>query len=393
MRDHRQLLRPKTLAMIGIPVATASLCFWVARSASEGPPPVAPRTRADGTAAASAAAGKSPRGDSALPLRAVPFASGDGDGPRSFRTAADAFFREHQRIPPPPVAHARLADLSPSGDPGTGISEGNSEGNSDSHRKILVVGDVHGCYDELLELHASALAENGSEAFSHVLLVGDLCNKGPDSAGVIRHVRTTPGWYSVRGNHDDGALAAALGDERRRRSETYRWVFRADGGGETEALSSGLSDDDVEWLSELPYTIRIPGDRLGDAEDTLVVHAGLVPGTDLGAQTPGTMTTVRDLLVRCNGDGSPTHYESDAGGTGGKPPPAGAPCNTAVAWASAWRGPEKVVFGHDARRKLQQHGSATGLDTGAVYGGALTGIILPGGTLVSVPSKEYSPIR
>jgi hypothetical protein len=53
-------------------------------------------------------------------------------------------------------------------------------------------------------------------------------------------------------------------------------------------------------------------------------------------------------------------------------------------WAEVWQGPPRVIFGHDARRGLQQHDWAIGLDTGAVYGKQLTGIILPEQTLVSV---------
>jgi hypothetical protein len=73
--------------------------------------------------------------------------------------------------------------------------------------RLIVVGDVHGCLDELKALlqHCEYNPEGGDQ----VLLVGDLVNKGPYSAEVVRFVREND-MLCIRGNHDDFALCKAL---------------------------------------------------------------------------------------------------------------------------------------------------------------------------------------
>mmetsp|Transcript_1326 Transcript_1326/g.1411 ORF Transcript_1326/g.1411 Transcript_1326/m.1411 type:complete len:99 (-) Transcript_1326:559-855(-) len=94
------------------------------------------------------------------------------------------------------------------------------------------------------------------------------------------------------------------------------------------------------------------------------------------------MTTIRDLLPRYDKDRKFTHYEHYEQRKSDDDP---------IPWASVWDG-SFVIFGHDAKRKLQMYEKAIGLDTGAVYGGKLTGLILSSYSerkLVSVQSKEY----
>lgn len=67
--------------------------------------------------------------------------------------------------------------------------------------RVVIVGDVHGCYDELkLLLDKCAIDENTT-----VIFVGDIVNKGPASARVVALARSL-GAFSVRGNHDHSVL-------------------------------------------------------------------------------------------------------------------------------------------------------------------------------------------
>lgn len=307
---------------------------------------------------------------------------------RARNTPADLYFQKHKEIPKPKIMHATL-DPNPS---------------STLQKNILVIGDVHGCFDELLLLHQTALEENGAP-FRYVILVGDLCMKGPDSAKVVRYVREK-NWLAVRGNHDNAVLEAALGDSSRRSKKKYKWVMNGENGIANNNQVT-LSDEDVKWLAELPYTLTIPAALLqADSNessevclDTTIVHAGLVPGVELKDQSIETMVTIREVDPIYNHEkifnrkGTLLRYTRH----GAEMPLAKHEIrgDRPVPWASAWKGPNQVVFGHDARRGLQLFDTkwATGLDTGAVYGKQLTGIILPDRRLVQVDAlKEHSPV-
>ena len=307
-------------------------------------------------------------------------------------TKADNYYKNHKELPQPNIMHAVLPTTMDRRD----LLQNDNNNATSASNKILVIGDVHGCFDEMLELHAKAVVENNHQEFEFVILVGDMSNKGPHSAKVLRWVRTHPTWFSVRGNHDDSALAAALGDKKRRKNKKYRWVVESELTRGEQQSDNGdeatLSDEDVAWLSELPYSITIPGSYLGDKKvNTIIVHGGLIPDQELKQQEITTMTTMREVLPVCTKDGQVSnlvyherrkHNAAQLHDT--------IQCNIPLPWASVWKGPQKVIFGHDAKRGLQLYQPwAIGLDTGAVYGKAMTAVMLPEEKLVSIQTKEY----
>jgi hypothetical protein len=345
------------------------------------------------------------------------------------QTTADVYYQKHQELPKPSVMHAVLPEATT-----RALVELTEDDDDDSQQQqqqqqrknIFVIGDVHGCFDELQALHQKAIVENDNRDFTHVILVGDLVNKGPQSAQVVRFVRTQPHWYSVRGNHDDAALLAALGDAKRSHKKKYRWVLEGENNDiqnlepqnnhhednedinediVTTTITTTLSDEDVEWWSELPYTITIPGSYLGDDTiDTLIVHAGLIPHQDLETQEIDTMITMREVLPICTNNTSPDDdgtivvtnfevHERQKGNEAELPHEDIIECSVPLPWASVWKGPQRIIFGHDARRGLQRYDGdwAIGLDTGAVYGKQLTGILLPQRKLISIPTTEHCP--
>jgi predicted phosphodiesterase len=209
--------------------------------------------------------------------------------------------------------------------------------------RTLVIGDVHGCLDELEALVEKA----GVTADDVVVFVGDLVAKGPDSVGVIEWARER-GAAAVLGNHDDHVLAARAGNAHAKEHH--------------QKVAAALSAADADWLAALPLWLRLSA--AGKAH--VVIHGGMVPGVPVERQGRDHLIAMRSITA----DGRPSKRIE------------GSP------WAALWTGPEHAVFGHDAIRGLQQHPLATGLDTGCVYGRELTGLWLPAHTLVSVSARR-----
>ncbi len=216
-------------------------------------------------------------------------------------------------------------------------------------QRTIIVGDVHGCLDELQAL----LRQCGLVRGDRVVLAGDLVAKGPDSRGVVQLAREI-GARAVLGNHDDYCLdlwrKRHQGEARRPR----RWLL------------DKLDESDWAYLESLPLFLRLGAEREGGPEFA-VVHAGAVPGVPLEEQERDNLLSLRSLV----------------GGS--------APSRRLLMrwpWAAAWRGPEHIVFGHDAVRGLQQYPLATGLDTGCVYGRELTALELPSQRIYKVPARR-----
>lgn len=220
--------------------------------------------------------------------------------------------------------------------------------------RVIAVGDVHGCIDELTALLRKCDYHPGDL----VVFLGDLVCKGPDSLSVVQLAREV-GAIGVRGNHD---------------FEVVRWHQAIKSGADPPVIgsehyyvASALHTADLKWMYSLPWFIS------SSHLNALFVHAGFVSGIRLAKQNPRLMMNMRSILP----DGTVTSKFFNN-----------------WPWARLWDGPQTVFFGHDADRGLQQYEHAIGLDTGCVYGGKLTACILPERRLVSVNAKqEYFQYR
>jgi len=200
--------------------------------------------------------------------------------------------------------------------------------------RTVIIGDVHGCTGELEELLEQVRFAEGTD---RLVLVGDLIVRGPDTHGILALVRRLGGRV-VRGNHEEKLLA---------------WHHRNKPlGPDHQRVARELSDDEWRMIGALPLWLDLP------EHDARVVHAGVVPGVAVDRIPADALLRMRTLDARGRWSD-----EADAG----------------PSWGSQYTGPPHVVFGHNARPEPQLHAWATGLDTGCVYGGRLTALVLDEG--------------
>lgn len=205
--------------------------------------------------------------------------------------------------------------------------------------RTIIVGDVHGCREELDALLDRVAFASGDR----LVFVGDLVARGPDSLGVLDIVRRT-GAIVVRGNHEQ-KLIDWRNAHAAWRQEAARPPLRI--GRLHRTIARALRPVDWSILGTSPLSLDLPEHGLR------VVHAGLDPSVPFDAQRDATLLRIRTVRA----EGRPRGQRD-------------------VLWGSRYAGPPHVVFGHNAAPGLQLHPDATGLDTGCVYGGRLTAMVL-----------------
>ncbi len=252
------------------------------------------------------------------------------------------------------------------------------------------IGDVQGCYAELEEL----LARLRFKADRDLLwFTGDLVNRGPQSLATLRRVSAlADNAIVVLGNHDLHLLAAAyLPGHKLRRSDTLG-----------EVLAASDRDRLLGWLIERPLA------HYDRAHQDLLVHAGLVPQWDaqqaarLAAEVAHALRRdPRALLESMYGD-QPDQWDEALTGTTrlrfiinvltrirvctaegridlrqkGTPDEAKPPWLPWFAFRERAGAATRIVFGHWSALGFYRAEGLLGLDTGCVWGGALTAVNL-----------------
>jgi len=247
---------------------------------------------------------------------------------------------------------------------------------SDDAGPFDLIGDVHGCAQELTALlrRLGYRRPSSRRAFRHsrgrrAIFLGDLVDRGPrvvEAARLVMRMVEEGSALCVPGNHE-AALTRLLDGEAVRRSPGIVLSLR-----QFEALPSSRRRRFLEefraFVSSLPAHLVLDRGRLA------VAHAGL-KSEHVGRDSP----EVRRFALSGETTGELDRY--------------GLPVR--VKWAAAYRGRALVVYGHTPVPEPEWIGNTVNIDTGCVYGGKLTALRYPETTTVSVPAGRpyYRPRR
>ncbi len=238
-----------------------------------------------------------------------------------------------------------------------------------------VIGDVHGCRAELEELlgelgYALTRDERGRPVGAHhptrtVIFVGDLVDRGPDSAGVLRLAMAMVAAgdaLCVSGNHEAKLLRALRGAK----------VQVSHGLAETLAQ---LGAEPAEFRTEVErFLDGLISHYVLDDGRLVVAHAGLIERYQ--GRTSG---RVRSFCLYGDTTGETDEY--------------GLPVR--LPWARDYRGRAMVLYGHTPTPEVEWVNHTLCLDTGCVFGGKLTALRYPEREVVDVAAAElyYEPVR
>lgn len=221
--------------------------------------------------------------------------------------------------------------------------------------RVYAIGDVHGRSDLLDMLLSTIDADDAARGAARTTLVflGDLVDRGPDSAGVVdRLLRLSRSRANVRfllGNHEEVFLRAVRGDRK-----ALRFLLKF--GGRETVLSYGVSEDqyrdsDFDELAAMIAT-KVPEEHVAflsgfediiEIGDYAFVHAGVRPGVPLAEQSVSDLRWIRGDFLDCR--------ESLG---------------------------KMVVHGHTISNDADICANRIGIDTGAYLTGRLTAIGLEG---------------
>ncbi|NJL82414.1 MAG: serine/threonine protein phosphatase [Chloroflexaceae bacterium] len=148
----------------------------------------------------------------------------------------------------------------------------------------IVVGDVHGHYEALMSL----LQRISLESDDQLYFLGDLIDRGPNSADVVEFIIQN-NYPCLRGNHEEMLLASLDGSGQVCPEALQAWLY-AGGHATLKSYNNTIPQTHFDWFNNLPYYLDLGG--------VWLVHAGVNPLQPLESQSAEEFCWIREPFHR-----------------------------------------------------------------------------------------------
>ncbi len=224
-------------------------------------------------------------------------------------------------------------------------------------KKLIVYGDIHGCFDEFIELRELI----GVEKYDTEVLVGDFINKGPHSAKIIQYIKQN-NISSIIGNNESKMIK--LYNLYKKEGKKFLDTIKSH---EKQTLLS-LHDSDISYLKSLPYFLKF--------HNLTIVHGGIFNHMKLNDKLSKLDKKYILHLRFLDKKHNFLAYNDFK--------------NRYTFWSEIYKGHEGfIVYGHHPFEEPKIDKYSIGIDTGCVYGGKLTAVsFLMSDKEISLDSKK-----
>jgi len=212
--------------------------------------------------------------------------------------------------------------------------------------RTIIYGDIHGCLDEFLTLRE----ELNITPEDREILVGDLVDRGPTSNAVVKYAREN-NLELVLGNHEYKFIRYKKHDDAFKETGKKNPMNFND---DKLNIYQNLSNEDMEYLNAAPYFIKI--------DNLTILHGGITNDIVLEKASKKELESL--LRTReLNAEQKTLALGQTAFGS--------------RFWSEWYDGNQGVVvYGHEVFSKIKIDKYSFGIDTGCVYGGHLTALII-----------------
>ena len=249
-------------------------------------------------------------------------------------------------------------------------------------QRIIIIGDIHGCIEELNEL----IDKINLQSSDALYFIGDLIDRGPDSVAVVKKCYSLSLEYNVKlilGNHEEKFLRYLKHIENKTGLET-----QMSGISEFPRLIKGLAAEEIAFLKSAHYSIELQEEKI------TLLHGGIANqvkfpfprtyryGIDNPKEFKGLELITKVRYVTPDGKFVGLNEETEVD----------------KYWAEVYNGSYgHIYFGHQPfmQELPEKFAHATGLDTGCVFGGWLSAVIIENGnkSFISVKAKDTYSVK